>query len=64
VARLHLIGVRRGSVSARGARAQQTIRRIGILLPAAADDAEFQARVGAFLESLQQLGWIEVCEME
>jgi putative ABC transport system substrate-binding protein len=33
------------------------IRRIGILLPAAADDPEFQARVGAFLQELQQLGW-------
>jgi putative ABC transport system substrate-binding protein len=39
------------------ARAQQTIRRIGVLLPAAADDAEFQTRVGAFLEGLQQSGW-------
>src|SRR5439155_6402892 len=39
------------------ARAQQTIRRVGMLLPAAADDAEFQARVGAFLEGLQQSGW-------
>ena len=39
------------------ARAQQTIRRIGMLVPAAADDAEFQTRVGAFLEGLQQLGW-------
>ena len=39
------------------ARAQQTIRRIGMLLPAAADDAEFQIRVGTFLEGLQQLGW-------
>ena len=38
-------------------RAQQTIRRIGMLLPAAADDAEFQARVGAFLEGLRQSGW-------
>jgi putative tryptophan/tyrosine transport system substrate-binding protein len=37
--------------------AQQTIRRIGMLLPAAADDAEFQTRVGAFLEGLQQSGW-------
>jgi len=37
--------------------AQQTIRRVGMLLPAAADDAEFQARVGAFLEGLQQSGW-------
>ncbi len=36
------------------ARAQQgeRVRRIGVLLPAAADDAEFQARVGAFLQAL------------
>ena len=33
------------------------MRRIGVLLPAAADDAEFQARVGAFLQGLAQLGW-------
>jgi hypothetical protein len=41
------------------ARAQQTerTRRIGVLLPAAADDPEFQARVGAFLQGLQQSGW-------
>jgi putative tryptophan/tyrosine transport system substrate-binding protein len=41
------------------ARAQQgeRMRRIGILLPVAADDAEFQTRVGAFLQGLQQLGW-------
>ena len=41
------------------ARAQQgeRSRRIGILLPVAADDAEFQTRVGAFLQGLQQLGW-------
>jgi putative ABC transport system substrate-binding protein len=41
------------------ARAQQRdrMRRIGVLLPAAADDAEFQARVGAFLQGLQELGW-------
>jgi putative ABC transport system substrate-binding protein len=41
------------------ARAQQAerMRRIGVLLPAAADDTEFQARVGAFLQGLQQLGW-------
>jgi putative ABC transport system substrate-binding protein len=31
--------------------------RIGLLLPAAADDAEFQARVGAFLQALALLGW-------
>ena len=33
------------------------MRRIGVLLPAAADDPELQARVGAFLQALQQLGW-------
>ena len=43
----------------RAARAQQgeRMRRIGILLPVAPDDAEFQTRVGAFLQGLQQLGW-------
>jgi putative ABC transport system substrate-binding protein len=41
------------------ARAQQPerMRRIGVLLPAAADDAEFQARFGAFLQGLGQSGW-------
>jgi putative ABC transport system substrate-binding protein len=39
------------------ARAQQRMRRVGVILPATADDAEFQARVGAFLQELQQLGW-------
>ena len=40
-------------------RAQQAerMRRIGVLLPAAADDAEFQARFGAFLQGLGQSGW-------
>jgi putative ABC transport system substrate-binding protein len=33
------------------------MRRIGILLPASADDAEFQARVGAFQQGLALLGW-------
>ena len=39
--------------------AQQTerMRRIGILLPAAADDAEYQARLAAFLQGLALLGW-------
>jgi putative tryptophan/tyrosine transport system substrate-binding protein len=41
------------------ARAQQgeRMRRIGVLLPAAADDPEWQARVGAFLQALALLGW-------
>ena len=33
------------------------MRRIGVLLPAAADDPEFQARVAAFLQGLELLGW-------
>jgi putative ABC transport system substrate-binding protein len=39
--------------------AQQSdrMRRIGVLLPAAADNAEFQARFGAFLQALALLGW-------
>ena len=41
------------------ARAQQPeqMRRIGVLLPATADDPEFQARVAAFHQGLQQSGW-------
>jgi putative ABC transport system substrate-binding protein len=41
------------------ARAQQPerMRRIGILLPGVADDAEYQARVGAFLQALGLFGW-------
>jgi putative tryptophan/tyrosine transport system substrate-binding protein len=41
------------------ARAEQPerMRRIGILLAATADDAEFQAWVGAFLQALALLGW-------
>jgi len=41
------------------ARAQQgeRMKRVGVLLPAAADDAEFQARLAAFHQGLAQLGW-------
>jgi putative ABC transport system substrate-binding protein len=41
------------------ANAQQgeRVRRIGVLLPANADDPEFQARIGAFLQALALLGW-------
>jgi putative ABC transport system substrate-binding protein len=41
------------------ARAQQPerVRRIGVLLPFTADDAEGQARLMAFAQGLQQLGW-------
>ena len=45
----------------RGARAQQqpASRRIGLLTSAGLDDIEGQARYAAFVEGLQQLGWIE-----
>jgi putative ABC transport system substrate-binding protein len=41
------------------ARAQQgeRVRRVGVLLPASADDAAFQDRIGAFLQGLRQSGW-------
>ena len=50
-----------GSAAARplSAHAQQSerMRRIGVLLPATADDARFQTFVGAFLQELQSSGW-------
>jgi putative tryptophan/tyrosine transport system substrate-binding protein len=41
------------------ARAQQAerVRRIGVLMPFSADDAESQARMGAFLQTLALSGW-------
>src|SRR5262252_415335 len=41
------------------ARAQQReqMKRIGILLPATADDVVFQARLAAFYQGLALLGW-------
>jgi putative ABC transport system substrate-binding protein len=41
------------------ARAQQPIRRIGVLMAHAEDDAEFKAYVSAFREGLEKLGWSE-----
>jgi putative tryptophan/tyrosine transport system substrate-binding protein len=35
------------------------MRRIGVLLPTAADDAVYQTRMAAFLRGLQQLGWVD-----
>ena len=51
-----------GAVAARwsvAAHAQQAegMRRIGVLIPGTADDAEYQDRMAAFLQELQQLGW-------
>ena len=44
------------SVSAR-AQQRDRVRRIGVLLPAAADDPVFQPWVGAFLQGLALSGW-------
>ena len=42
-----------------GARAQQPMRRIGVLMDMALGDPEAPPRVAAFLRGLQQLGWTE-----
>jgi putative tryptophan/tyrosine transport system substrate-binding protein len=43
------------------ARAQQSerMRRIGVLMPWPANDAEGQNRLTAFTQAVQQLGWID-----
>src|SRR6516225_4165875 len=42
-------------------RAQQSgqMRRIGVLMPLARDNLEAQARIAAFVQGLQKLGWTE-----
>src|SRR5262249_28436874 len=40
------------------AQQRERVRRIGVLLPATPDDAEFQSWVGAFLQGLGQSGWV------
>jgi putative tryptophan/tyrosine transport system substrate-binding protein len=35
------------------------VRQIGVLLPTAKDDPDFQPWIGAFRQTLQELGWIE-----
>jgi len=42
-----------------GARAQERIRRIGVLMPYGKDNPEVHARITAFIDELQQLGWID-----
>jgi len=44
---------------AAGGEQGERIRRIGVLMPSAADDPEFQARITAFLQGLAQLGWLD-----
>jgi putative ABC transport system substrate-binding protein len=40
------------------ARAQHPMRRIGVLMSVAVDDPDGRARIAAFLQGLQQLGWV------
>src|SRR5215469_13738256 len=49
------------AASALAARAQQPerIRKIGVLMNFSSEDPEGQARVKAYAQALQQLGWIE-----
>jgi putative ABC transport system substrate-binding protein len=49
-------GVAAWPIAARGQQ-RERMRSVGMLLPAEADDKEFQARVGAFLQELSQSGW-------
>ena len=60
-ARVHHAARRRGGcVAARGARAAgRALRRIGVLMTRAVDDAQGNGRVAAFLQGLQQLGWTD-----
>jgi len=41
------------------ARAQERVRRIGVLMTTSLDDPETQARLKAFLQGMQELGWAE-----
>jgi putative ABC transport system substrate-binding protein len=61
VKRREFITLLGGAAAAWPARAQQParMRRIGALFSLAADDPESLARVGAFLQSMQQLGWTD-----
>ena len=45
-------------VAARGQQGER-VRRIGVLMSLAEDDREGQARLAAFLQGLQELGWID-----
>jgi putative ABC transport system substrate-binding protein len=42
---------------AAGAQQGERMRRIGVLITLAADDPEAQARIGAFLQGIQEFGW-------
>src|SRR4051812_33160144 len=60
--RREFIGLISGAVAASPliAHAQQSgpVRRVGVLMNTTAEDVEGQARMNAFLQRLQDLGWI------
>jgi putative ABC transport system substrate-binding protein len=41
------------------ARGQQAVRRVAVLMPYAAGEPIAQARLAAFMQALQQLGWLD-----
>src|SRR5262245_37579737 len=56
--RREFLGVLGAAAMPLAGRAQQRpLRRVAMLMPMADDDAEAQARMAAFLQSFQQLGW-------
>ena len=55
--RVFIAGLAGAVAMPRAAGAQERVRRIAILVPAAADDPLFHVRLGAFLQGLQQAGW-------
>ena len=62
IGRRELLAALGGGVAAwpLAARAQQgeRVRRVGVFMPGTADDSEYQAGNGAFLQALGELGWI------
>jgi putative ABC transport system substrate-binding protein len=54
-----LVGAVVGSPVALRAQQAERMRRIGVLMSVAADDPESPARLSAFVQGLQELGWID-----
>jgi putative tryptophan/tyrosine transport system substrate-binding protein len=56
---LVLGGAAAGSPLATRAQPAERVRQVGVLMAAATDDPEYQARIAAFLQGLKQLGWTD-----
>jgi putative tryptophan/tyrosine transport system substrate-binding protein len=56
---LALVGSATGWPTVMWAQPASNVRRIGVLLAATADDPQYQSRLGAFGQTLAQLGWTE-----